>query len=132
MHPPTHTHLLFCLDAGASGIAPSTITGILGSNITLKFTFVDTIIDRKSHFAVYIEGEKKIAERNDRIGNTVFDVLTNDSVLYHITNLKQNDSQIYWAAVFLDKTGIKLSSMVHLAIREENITSPGKLRLLDI
>lgn len=132
MHPPTHTHLLFCLDAGPSKAEVTAITGILGSNITLEFTFSDPhVINHKTHLAVYIKGQKKIAECKGCSGSSVLKADPNyNSVLYQITNLKQNDSDMYWAALFVDNL-IKESNKVQLDVREENKSSTGKVRLYD-
>lgn len=129
MHPLTHTHLLFCLRTGPS---QSEVTGILGTNITLQFTF-DVNVTKQSHFAVYIGPyieKKKIAEYSQGKGGGIFDVYPkNNSAFYHITNLKLNNRGSYWATVFMTSGPVRESNMVMLIVREENISSTGEVRL---
>lgn len=107
------------------------MTGILSCNVTLNFTFSDTAIDHKSHLAVYVNGEKKIAECKDCTESNVLKVDPDkNSALYLIKNLKQNDSETYWVTVFSDQNSVRFSNKVKLDVREENKNCTGKIRLI--
>nr|XP_043899423.1 uncharacterized protein LOC122780499 isoform X1 [Solea senegalensis] len=105
-----------------NGPGQAEVTGTLGSNVTLQFTFNDTVVSNHSYFAIYITGLKKIAEYNSKggIGGGVFDIYQNTSIRYHITRLKQNQSGIYWASLFLGSGLPKESNKVHLIVQSEN------------
>ncbi|KAG7230670.1 hypothetical protein INR49_025387 [Caranx melampygus] len=112
-----------------NGLSHAEVTGILGSNITLYFKFNDTVLRHNSHFAVYTTGEKKIAycsKENVCSGGAFYHIYPeNMSVLYHITNLSRNHSQIYWISLF-DSGPAKESNRVKLIVQEENRTSTDK------
>ncbi|XP_026178997.1 uncharacterized protein LOC113139741 [Mastacembelus armatus] len=111
------------------------VTGILGKNITLQFTFSNTGVRNNSHFAVYTQGEKKIAEHaKKRLGNRSGDLFNiyphNNSVLYHITNLSLNQSGTYWAALFEDYV-IKSQEVTLTVLNEtRSSTVPPKLIII--
>lgn len=129
----THTHLskflLFCLHTVQSQTA---VTGFLGTNITLKFTFpADVSIQNNSHFVVHQNSkqQKKVAEYTQGNRGDVFEVHPeNNSVLWHITGVRLNDSGDYWAS--LVNIGVIKSNTVWVNIREAATNCTGKQILL--
>ncbi|CAB1431235.1 unnamed protein product [Pleuronectes platessa] len=105
-----------------SGPCQGKCNGTLGSRFIFRFRFNDAVIDESSHFAVYIEDDKKIAEHlghKGNLGGGGFNFDQNHSVLYHIEKLKQNDSGIYWVSLFVDSRTTK-SNEVHLCVQDGN------------
>ncbi|XP_029356545.1 uncharacterized protein LOC115042451 [Echeneis naucrates] len=100
------------------------VTGLLGSNVTLWFRFNNTVLQHDSHFAVYVSGQRKIAECSIKVcPGGIFSIYPeNTSVVYHITNLQLNHSEIYWASLF-DSGLLTESNKVHLVVQEENRSS---------
>ncbi|XP_071342097.1 uncharacterized protein [Trachinotus anak] len=111
-------HMIF------KGSSQAEVTGTLGSNVTLKFRFNGTVLHPDSHFAIYITGQRKIAELNNKVwsGEGVLDIYPKNTVLYHITNLRLNHSEIYWASLFVSGF-ITESNKVQLIVQEENRSS---------
>nr|XP_020467694.1 uncharacterized protein LOC109966851 [Monopterus albus] len=109
-----------------NGPSQAKVTGILGRNITLQFTFNDTDIHNHSKFAIYITGEKKIDQYSGGKpgpGGGIFSIFPkNASVFYHITNLTRNQSETYWATLFVG-SGLRESNTVELIVLEENTSS---------
>ncbi|XP_035504246.1 uncharacterized protein LOC118318572 [Scophthalmus maximus] len=105
------------------GLRQAEVTGILGTNVTLHFTFDDTVINNNSHFAVYRPGMKKIAECSKNkgcSGGVVLDIHQNSSVQYHITKLQQDHCGIYWASLFINSGPPKESNKVQVFVQKEN------------
>ncbi|XP_072245385.1 uncharacterized protein [Leuresthes tenuis] len=93
------------------------VTGILGNNITLQFTF-NVKIPKNISLAVYKTGEKKISEYPQF--RRCFEVFSkNSTVFYHITNLSWNNSEVYWASLFNSGAAI-VSNKVQLIVQEED------------
>ncbi|TWW58081.1 hypothetical protein D4764_07G0008000 [Takifugu flavidus] len=96
------------------------VTGFLGTNITLKFTFpADVSIQNNSHFVVHQNSkeQKKVAEYTQGNRGDVFEVHPeNNSVLWHIIGVRLNDSGDYWASL-VNKRVIK-SNTVWVNVRE--------------
>ncbi|XP_035809638.2 uncharacterized protein LOC118471144 [Amphiprion ocellaris] len=104
-----------------NGPSHETVTGILGNNITLQFTFQVNFTNR-SRVAAYIEVEKKISD--NLMCKACFDIYpVNSSVFYHIKNLNLNHSEIYYATVFMDKEPAKQSNRVQLIVQEQNMST---------
>ncbi len=111
------------------------VTGIVGNNITLQFTF-NVSLTNVSLFGVY---KKDLTKNNSPLkidqfgkgtGKRAFDIYhTNSTVFWHITNLKLNDSQSYWLSMFDNTDFPKKSNVVQLIVREENRSSTGNLPL---
>ncbi|KAM4549493.1 uncharacterized protein PAE49_017388 isoform 1-T2 [Odontesthes bonariensis] len=98
------------------------VTGILGNNITLEFTF-NVNITKDISFAVYKTGEKKISEY-PRFRSCFKVFPKNASVFYHITKLTQNNSEVYWASLFDPDIGPAITSnKVQLIVQEEENTT---------
>ncbi|CAJ1060831.1 uncharacterized protein LOC117825349 [Xyrichtys novacula] len=102
------------------------VTGILGANIMLQFTFKVSVTN-DSHFAVYVgegpKNEEKIAEyfKGRPNGITCFPFPKSYSAFCHFTNLTLNHSGYYWASLFSPSEGVPTESeKVHLKVREEN------------
>ncbi|KAG7486380.1 hypothetical protein JOB18_030639 [Solea senegalensis] len=103
-----------------SGRGQTEVTGILGGNVTLQFTF-HCIIHDNCHFAIYWTGHKKIAEYSKyKGGRGVFDIYQNTSVGYHMTNLTQNHAGLYWACLFSDSGTLRESNKVQLIVQVES------------
>ncbi|XP_039985146.1 uncharacterized protein LOC120791068 [Xiphias gladius] len=104
-----------------NGPSKAEVTGILGSNITLQFRFNNTTIHDDSHFAVYTTGQKKIDEysKHKCFSGKGHLYPKNTSVLYHITNLKLNQSGTYWASLFMGSGLPKESDKVQLIVQKE-------------
>ncbi|XP_061883505.1 uncharacterized protein LOC133634871 [Entelurus aequoreus] len=104
------------------GPGQAEVTGILGQNVTLQFRFNQTIISKRSHFAVYTTGPKKMAEWLPQKGcSTCLGLyLDNSSAHYQITNLTHGHSGTYWATLFTKSGPARQSSSVHLLVLEEN------------
>ncbi|XP_047198743.1 uncharacterized protein LOC118120631 [Hippoglossus stenolepis] len=100
--------------------APVEFTGTLGSSFTFHFRFNDTVINENSHFAVYITGQKKIAEHKYKGNLGVFTICQNTSVLYRIKKLKQNDSEMYWVSLFPESGPPRESNKVQLSVQDGN------------
>ncbi|KAF3690770.1 hypothetical protein EXN66_Car006443 [Channa argus] len=116
-------HMAFNGPSKAEVTGTRDITGILGSNITLIFTFINAVVRPNSYIAVYTHGHKKIAECKICSGKGSFEIdPKNGSVSYHIANLKQNDSETYWASLF-GSTPPKESNKVRLYVREEKTST---------
>lgn len=102
------------------------VTGILGNNITLEF-ILNATITKNSHIAVYRSGPHKIVEcPSDSYCSESheYDVSRGTvSVFCHISNLKRNHSDIYWASLFIDLNPPKESDKVKLSVREDNRSS---------
>ncbi|KAK2835364.1 hypothetical protein Q5P01_015848 [Channa striata] len=113
-------HMVFNGQSKAEVTGTVGLTGTLGSNITLIFTF-NIAVNANSHIAIYTSGEKKIAECRNCTGNGVI-IPKNYSVMYHITNLTQNPSETYWASVFIDNYPTE-SSKVQLDVREKKTST---------
>ncbi|KAL3977522.1 interferon regulatory factor 2-binding protein [Sarotherodon galilaeus] len=95
------------------------VIGILGSNITLQFTF-NVSITENSQIGIYTTGFKKIDDLKSR--KSFFDIYPrNNSVFYHITNLTLSHSNTYCAILF-GAIPIK-SNEVQLFIEEKNTHS---------
>ncbi|XP_039457472.1 uncharacterized protein LOC116320210 isoform X2 [Oreochromis aureus] len=95
------------------------VIGILGSNITLQFTF-NVSITENSQIGIYTTDEKKIDDFKS--GKSSFDIYPQkNSVFYHITNLTLSHSNTYWASL-LGVIPIK-SNEVQLFIEEKNTHS---------
>ncbi|XP_057697820.1 uncharacterized protein LOC130919270 isoform X2 [Corythoichthys intestinalis] len=105
-----------------TGQSRAKITGILGDDITLQFTF-NTSVSNSSHFAIYLEGNKK-AEYCPSKGCSRehgFHIYSENShVFCLITNLTQGHSGTYWATLFPEGTPTQRSSRVHLIIQEKS------------
>ncbi|TNM87813.1 hypothetical protein fugu_006034 [Takifugu bimaculatus] len=107
------------------------VTGFLGTNITLKFTFpADVSIQNNSHFVVHQNSkeQKKVAEYTQGNRGDVFEVHPeNNSVLWHIIGVRLNDSGDYWAG--LVNKGVIKSNTVWVNVREAAtncIVPPGQ------
>ncbi|XP_069008989.1 uncharacterized protein [Embiotoca jacksoni] len=106
-----------------NGPSYAEVTGILGNSITLQFIF-NVSIHNYHHLSIYITGETKIADYSSC--KDCFEVHPeNASVFYRITNLSLNNSQTYWAILFLHNSSRKMSTIttsnrVQLIVRVEN------------
>ncbi|XP_041791430.1 uncharacterized protein LOC121605544 isoform X2 [Chelmon rostratus] len=98
------------------------VTGIVGTNISLQFTF-NVSLTKSSYFGVYVTDQKKIAEYILGKYTDVFDIYPeNSSVVWHIKNLKLNDSGSYWATII--ESGLaQESNKVQLMVQEGNKSS---------
>lgn len=120
-----HTPLLFCLHTVQNH---TEVTGFLGTDITLKFTFPDYVsIKNNSHIVVKenVKEQKKVAEYRQGNRGDVFEVHPgNNFVLWHITGVRLNDSGDYWAS--LVNTRVIKSSVVRVNIQEATTNCTGK------
>ncbi|XP_047443988.1 uncharacterized protein LOC125009817 [Mugil cephalus] len=105
-----------------NGPSHAVVIGALGSNISLSFTFNNSLKDGK-FFSIYTKGETKIGD--DSSCKSCFDIHeSNSSVVYHISNLNQNHSNIYWATFILpEESGVRKSHILELIVRTENRTT---------
>nr|XP_046248804.1 uncharacterized protein LOC124061209 [Scatophagus argus] len=105
-------------------LSQTEVTGILGTNITLQFSFYSNVsFNRSSHFAIY-RNEEKLAEYKQGTEGNDFNVYPNNySVLWHIPYLKLNQSGRYWASVFKSTGRLRESIKVQLIVQEENRSS---------
>lgn len=96
----------------------------MGTNISLQFTF-NVSLTKSSYFGVYVTDQKKIAEYILGKYTDVFDIYPeNSSVVWHIKNLKLNDSGSYWATII--ESGLaQESNKVQLMVQEGNKSSTG-------
>ncbi|XP_060889833.1 uncharacterized protein LOC132966464 [Labrus mixtus] len=102
------------------------VKGILGSNITLQFTF-NISITNDSHFAIYRnvlpDSQEKIAEYSHgqpKPGVHFNTYPRNGHVFYHIKNLSLSHGGPYWASFFMDSEGFPTESeKVLLIVLEE-------------
>ncbi|XP_020512153.2 uncharacterized protein [Labrus bergylta] len=108
------------------------VIGILGSNITLQFTF-NISITNNSHFAIYRnvppDSQKKIAEYTNGQSKSGVHFNTypqNNYVFCHIKNLSLSHGGPYWASFFMDSKGFPTESeKVLLIVLEESNNSTG-------
>lgn len=118
---PPHKCLLLCFNTDPGF---SINTGIVGQNITFYFTFSRNIT-KNSKIAIYKSEEKKISDYSQL--NRHFEVDTeHSSLLYHKTHLTLNDTDDYYAALFVENEPPLLSNKVQLVVREDNRSSTGK------
>lgn len=117
--------LLFCLHTVQSN---TEVTGFLCTNITLNFTFPRRVsIQNNSHIVVHqnVKQPIKVAEYTQGNRGDVFEVHPEDnSVLWHITGVRLNDSGDYQASL-LNTLAIK-SNVVRVNIREADRNCTGK------
>ncbi|XP_061682011.1 uncharacterized protein LOC133503973 [Syngnathoides biaculeatus] len=108
-----------------NGCSREDVVGILGRNITLRFTF-NTSITNSSHFVVYLMGNKtaEYCPRGDCPGKSSFEVYSKDSFVFcHITNLTQSHGGPYTAALLHKTRPAEKSSTVHLVVQEAKSTN---------
>lgn len=122
-----HTPLLFCPES--HGVQNHTeVTGFLGTDITLKFTFPDHVsIKNNSHIVVHknVKEQKKVAEYRQGNRGDVFEVHPeNNSVLWHITGVRLNDSGDYFASLLNGR--IIKSNVVRVNVQEATTNCTGK------
>nr|XP_061831966.1 uncharacterized protein LOC133616563 [Nerophis lumbriciformis] len=119
---PLEFVLMITMHMVVTGPGQAEVTGILGQNVTLQFRFNQTIITKRSHFAVYTTGPKKMAEWFPQKGcSTCFGLyLDNSSARYQITNLTHGHTGTYWATLFTKSGLARPSSSVHLLVLEED------------
>lgn len=110
-------HMIFNVPSQAE------VTGIVGTNISLQFTF-NVSLTEKSHFGVYVTDQRKIAEYTQGKERGIFDIYPiNSSVFWHIKNLKLNDSGSYWATLFKGSGLPQQSNKVQLTVRVKDRSS---------
>lgn len=117
--------LFFCLHTVQNH---TEVTGFLGTNITLEFTFPCHVsIQNDSHIVVHqnLKQPKKVAEYTQGNRGDVFEVHPeNNSVLWRIIGVRLNDSEDYRAS--LVKTPVTKSNVVRVNIREAATNYIGK------
>ncbi|XP_076008953.1 uncharacterized protein LOC143002638 isoform X2 [Genypterus blacodes] len=112
------------------GQSRAEVTGFLGENITLEFTFEKVTLNNDSYFALYTNNTQKISECrqekscSQRHPCAVDAKHTKASVQYCITNLSLNHSKFYWASVSTNSGPMTESNKVRLIVREEERTAP--------
>lgn len=130
LHP--YIRISFCLHTVSSHVD---VTGILGDNVTLEFTFSPNItVKSNSHYAIYrhISGHEKhkIEEYKSGKEEDIFDVYPkNNSVSWRIINLKVNDTGSYYVSLFHASVPPKESNKVKLSVQQVNRSSTGKLTI---
>ncbi|XP_061154064.1 uncharacterized protein LOC133167337 [Syngnathus typhle] len=110
------THLII------NGCSRAQVTGLLGHDVTLRFTF-NTNITNSSHFAVYLVGQKK-AEYCPWKGCAKkhgFDIYSENSfVFFQIINLTEEHNGTYSATLFPQSGPPEESNKVHLIVQEKS------------
>ncbi|XP_029988502.1 uncharacterized protein LOC115418242 [Sphaeramia orbicularis] len=103
------------------------VVGILGTDVTLQFTFENITQTDFSHVVLYGPKQNKIKECLTTSECLSVFVLNpgNRSISYHIRNLSHNHSHDYYAILVLqgDNLPFKESNRVQLVVREENQSS---------
>lgn len=106
------------------------VTGILGTTVTLKFSFSPEVkIQKNSHIVVHHNRtqSKKVAEYTESNMAKAFDMHPEmNAVFWHITSVRLNDSGIYRASHVRKEGSAQKSNMVEVKIREVNANSTGE------
>lgn len=121
--PPLHKYILLCLHTDPSYASN---IGIIGQNITFHFKF-NTTITNDTRISIYKSErqEKKISQYSHNKSDIKVHSETS-SVFYHMAHLTLNDTEVYWATLFVDNEPPILSNKVQLTVREDYRNTTGK------
>lgn len=121
---PLHKYLLLCLHTDPSY---ANNIGIIGQNITFHFKFHTTITNDTQICIYKSERQEKKISQYSHIKSDIKVHNETSSVFYHMAHLTLNDTEVYWATLFVDNGPPILSDKVQLIVREDYRSTTGKV-----